>query len=386
MTFNYNNMINVNKKINKLVKEVEEEKIDIVLTDEQKRLLIETWRNAPKNQPPSIKELTNVIFPNTDLDGRSLQGKAVKEFFASYNIAPSTNQHQLIGPHELTVAEKEFVQNNIDTMKPLEMCKTLWPMISNMSPLSKEFRAVKEYINKFEVKEINYDIQKITEEVFTPPKNYSECLRLINKYNHDILSINDISEKQKQGILTLIRYLHSPRFLKTISTFSDEENRMLFLSEFIRATYDKPDLSVDELNLYISLAASYPLEQIALAEREALSQKLQQETEDGKIFQATVEAINAKNDEYKECQIRQEKLIKELNGSRSKRLDKHRAANASVLSIIEYVREEKKRHRLLQLADMKKKALKTSIDELMTFDSIKAEIFGSVKFFSDEQK
>jgi hypothetical protein len=375
----------ITKKINKIVKQPEEEKQPVILTEDQKKAITIAWRESPKDNPPAIMDLVNLCFPDKGLDGRSLEAKAIKEFIVSFGGTYSTREHRRIGPYELSVAEKALIQDNIG-MRALDLAKMLFPHIPNMSQLSRECIAIRKFVESLTVKPQNLEID-YDKGAFTPPENYSSCLKLINKYNYDVLSIADISENQKQGVYALVRYLHSPRFLKTISTFKDEENRNLFLSEFIRTTYDKPDLSVDELNLYISLCSLYPLEHMALSEREALSQKLaeEMESEKGRISEATVKAIEAKNKEYKEIQDNQQRLIKELNGSRSKRLDSHAKAHTSVLSLIAYWREEKKRQKMLAFADVKKKALKSSVEELLTFDSIKAEIFGAVRMFDNEK-
>ena len=53
---------------------------DIDLTQEQKDLIIKTW-NDRKDNPPSLQELTQIVFPDIpNADGRSKQGKAVKIF------------------------------------------------------------------------------------------------------------------------------------------------------------------------------------------------------------------------------------------------------------------------------------------------------------------
>jgi hypothetical protein len=374
--------LNLEKKLDRFAPE--ETIKEAELTEEQKQKIVEIWRAAPKDNPPSILELTRIIFPHAILDGRSREGKLIRDFLASFGVKPPTQAHKIIGPYELTVAEKQYINDNIEHMEPLEICKTLW---DSSTLLSKEGRALRAYIESLNLKPKPTDITvDIDSKIFTPPENYTECLRLVNRFNHDILSVADISERQKQGIFALKRFLHSPRLLKTISTFKDEENRNLFLSEFIRATYDKADLSVDELNLYISLCSCYPLEHIALAERESLSHQMEKELEErGKIYEATVKAIEAKNREYEDILKRQQSLSRELNGSRAKRMEKHKQANASFISIVEYVRDEKKRQRLIQYAEKGKRAVRGVTEELLTFKDIQAEIFGAAKLFEDEE-
>ena len=56
----------------------------IILTLEQKTKILGLINLNPTN-PPSLKELTDNLYPDQDLDGRSFEGKAVKEYCATYN-------------------------------------------------------------------------------------------------------------------------------------------------------------------------------------------------------------------------------------------------------------------------------------------------------------
>jgi hypothetical protein len=101
----------LNKKINDLVKDAEVE--EIILTDDEKALLVSAWKNTPQDEPPKIKDLVNLLFPNRNLDGRSLEAKAIKKYLANYNLFPGSNvTGPKIGPYVLSQAEQDFIQNN----------------------------------------------------------------------------------------------------------------------------------------------------------------------------------------------------------------------------------------------------------------------------------
>ena len=51
-----------------------------VLTEEQQLKLLNEW-NSRTDNPPSLVELVQLAFGRDDLDGRSKEGKAVKNFF-----------------------------------------------------------------------------------------------------------------------------------------------------------------------------------------------------------------------------------------------------------------------------------------------------------------
>ena len=60
------------------------------LSEDQQNLIIETW-NSSAEEPPSLQELTKLLFPHLEnIDGRSKEGRAIKEFLATRNIKPKT--------------------------------------------------------------------------------------------------------------------------------------------------------------------------------------------------------------------------------------------------------------------------------------------------------
>jgi hypothetical protein len=378
-------MSDAEDKINNLIKESEKNK-EIELTEEQKSKLIFAWKNTPENEPPKLKDLVNLLFPNYNLDGRSLEAKAIKKFLAGYNCFPKTNvTPPKIGPYVLSQAEKDYIQNNYDPVSDnkLELCRIMFSD-DKISALSREFKAVYSFLVEDNKNTSSPSLEKekmVKEGDFIPPKNYTETVRLVNKYTHDIINIQEASEKDKTGINVLIRYLHSPRFLQMINTYKDSSTKELFLSEYIRSTYDKPDLTNIELNQILSLCSDYCLSASIQAQIEILNDRLNEVAEDpdGKISMTLAEAISAKTKEYNDCSTRQRALAKELNGSRAARLKNQVEANASVLSLVEYWKDEKNRKKLIQLAELRKKVLRETEEELLSMDGVKAEMFGAVR-------
>ena len=89
------------------------------LTEEQQLKLLEEWNNRLDN-PPSLVELVKLAFDRDDLDGRSKEGKAVKNFLACRQIKPrKSHEYQAKGLIELTEDQKEYVSNNCATMTGL---------------------------------------------------------------------------------------------------------------------------------------------------------------------------------------------------------------------------------------------------------------------------
>ena len=153
------------------------------LTEEQQLKLLEEWNNRPDN-PPSLVELVKLAFDRDDLDGRSKEGKAVKNFLASRQIKPrKSHEYQAKGLIELTEDQKEYVSNNCATMTGLEISKILFKNES-LTNLSQETRSVLEYMKTIpsNIKYLNDTNDNIATEVYKAPRSEERTIVKINKY------------------------------------------------------------------------------------------------------------------------------------------------------------------------------------------------------------
>ena len=89
-----------------------------------------------------------------------------------------------------------------------------------------------------------------------------------------------------------------------------------------------------------------------------------------------VESINTAQTEYNQCVNRQTKLLNELKEKRSQRLSKQIKENASILNLVEMWRDEESRHKMIKLAEIRKKALKEEVNRLSSMDEIKCRVMG----------
>ena len=83
------------------------------------------------------------------------------------------------------------------------------------------------------------------------------CVDLVNDYTNNELVESELKAIEKKCMESLLKFLRSPRFSQIISNYTKEEDRELFEAEFIRASWDKPDLSADEVNLYVNVCVDY---------------------------------------------------------------------------------------------------------------------------------
>jgi hypothetical protein len=348
------------------------------LTEEQQLKLLQEWNNRPDN-PPSLVELVKLAFKREDLDGRSKEGKAVKNFLASRQIKPKkSHEYQAKGLIELSDEQKEYISNNCSTMTGLEIAEILFKN-NKLTNLSQETRSVLEYMKTVptNVKYLDAHNQNVAVDEYKPPRSEERTIAKVNKYILDGIDKEKITPKQKKEINSLIGYINTFRFTHQINLYDDERDRDLFESSFVRYTHDKSDLTQEEVDQYIVLSTevviSSNIQQTINALQNQIDLAIQ---EDGKIPMALVEASNTARKEYNDCVNRQQRLLNDLKVKRSERLSKQVKENASILNLVEMWKQEESRQKLIKMAELRKNVLRKEIERLGTMDELKSKILG----------
>jgi len=352
-----------------------------ILTDEQQLKLLNAWNSRPSN-PPSLAELVKIAFDREDLDGRSKEGKAVKQFLASRQIKPrKSHEYEAKGLIDLQDEQKEYISNNCHTMTGLEMAKVLFKNDS-LTNLSRETRSVLEYMKNIpsNIKFNNSETDNIPTEEYRPPRSEERAIAKINKYILDGIDKTKINHKTKRDIMSLISYMNTFRFCHQINLYDDERDRELFESSFVRYTYDKNDLTQEEVDQYIVLATevviSSNIQQTINTLQNQIDLAIQ---EDGKIPMTLVEASNTARKEYNDCVNRQQKLLNDLKVKRSERLSKQVKETASIINLVQMWKEEESRQKLIKMAEMRKQVIEKEIDRLSSMEEVKCKILGISK-------
>lgn len=351
---------------------------EIILTDEQKKQILEEWNSRPSD-PPSLAELTKLAF-GEGFDGRSQQGKLIKNYLASRQIVPKKSyEYEAKGLIELSTDQKEYVTNNCSTMTSVEMARVIFKN-KELTNLNQETRSVGDYVKTIDTKIVYANPNDIPEGNYKAPGTQIRCLARVNKYVHEGLDESKLNGKQKRDIQSLIGYLHTYRFLHQINTYQDEKERELFESSFIRYTHDKNDLTQEEVDQYIVLSTEVVISSNIQETIQVLQIQLDEAVEAGeRISMSLVEAISTSRNEYNQSVTRQQKLLSDLKIKRSEKLSKQVKENASILNLVELWKEEESRKEMLKLAEMRKESLSKEIDRLSTIDEIKARIMGISK-------
>jgi hypothetical protein len=188
-----------------------------------------------------------------------------------------------------------------------------------------------------------------------------------------------MTPKIKKDLKSLIAYVHTFRFNHQINSFAGSTDRELFESSFVRYTFDKGDLTQEEVDQYIVLATEVVISSNIQARIEHLQNLLDDSADDSegrRIAMSLVEAISSRQTEYNQSVNRQQKLLNDLKVKRSDRLKKMSEASASVINLVEMWKEEESRKQMIKLAELRKEVLSEEINNLSSMDEVKSRIMG----------
>jgi hypothetical protein len=350
----------------------------IMLTIEQQEHILNQWNSSGK--APSLKRMVSETFPNIASglkDGRSKYGKCVKSFLASLDLrARPAHEYKAKGLLELTEAQQEYIVANVSSKKPLDITKNIFKN-SELTPLSQEFRTVSDFIKTLPSQELTVEEPEEDFERYEAPQTFDKMLARVNEYTHDPIQKNKMTPKQRKDIHSALGYVNTIRFLHQINTYPNESDKVLFESSFVRYTYDKNDLTQEEVDQYIVLATEVVISSTIQETIQIIQIQIDAQVQnDGRIPMALIEANNTARTEYNQCVNRQQKLLNDLKEKRSTRLGKLVAANASILNLIELWKEEESRNKMIKLAELRKQMLKDEVQKLSSMDEIKSRILG----------
>ena len=356
-------------------KEIKKED-DIVLTELQKKIILDRWSDESKN-PPSIQDLLKLAFPNLNLDGRSKQAMLIKEvlpnpFESDKKLSVKTGQNKNI---ELNEEHKEYIRNNCSNMKPMEIARVLFG--TRLAPASLEARKVIEFYKTLNTSIITKD--EVVESLYTPPANIERVVTRIKKYIKETedWDTKKLTPRQKKQSESLFGYLHSFRFKYQMDTYEDPSYKELFESSFIKYCYDKDDLTQENIDQYILLCS----EIVNLSEIQKTISLLQSEqdrslAEEGKMSMTVVEAIKTATQQRNECVKKQQDLYKSLTQERSDKLSEEIKDKASLLNLVNLWKNEETRKQMIAIANERKKKLGDEIDRLESMDDLRVRLVG----------
>ena len=343
------------------------------LTDEQKELIRESFKSNP-----SLISLTRQVFQNEELDGRSKEGRAVKKYLSQLNLDYETTAWSKQDDVSLTEEQIDFIKAQAELgLSAFQISEILFPDVS-VKRLSKHHLSVLEFLREYEPAFVHESETGVNRE-YIPPKIISTTISKINEHCQEEIQEERLNREELECVESLKNRLSSPRFIQIISTYSSLKDRVLFEAEFVRATWDKPDLTNDEINLYINVCVDYINLKNISSHIEKLNVMFNEVQDQQDMTVRLAEVLKSKTDEYDKCEKRMESLIKKLNGDRSERLKNRQKENASILSLVRSFQIEEERQQMVKLAEMQKKLVEDEAERLDNMESWKAKILGITK-------
>jgi hypothetical protein len=244
-----------------------------------------------------------------------------------------------------------------------------------VKPLSSEQRVVLE-----KIREVNPDILPSQDSgalnSYISPKSPSRIIKKINDATGLVLNEQKLNRQKQICIDRLKINLSNSRFLKIINNFLNEEDRVLFEHEFVRLTWDKPDLTADELNLYLNVCKEVINLEVISAHLNKLNSMFDEADEQQEMSIRLAEIIKTKSSEYHQCETRIENLTKKLQGDRGERMKKMHKENASFLAIVQLFQEQEERETMVRIAEMQKESIKEEAERLEGMAEWKARVLG----------
>jgi len=345
----------------------------ITLTDEQKKFIDGNWDKM------DLMEVVRHIFKNDNLDGRSKEGSAVRDYMREKNFTYKTSGYEKKADIELTEEHKEFAIKYAKDMKPYEIARVLFKD-DTLHQFSKEAFAVQFYIKQTNPALLRKD-DEATDEDYSPPKTFKACWRRICEVTAQFIEEDKLNVKTRKCVEKALEFLQTPRFVLTATNLRNVSERSIFESEYLRSVWDKPDLTADEINLYISLTNEYVIQDRVNRIVGKLNFILENVTSDpdGKVSISLSEAIKGKSEELHRSLSRQQDFVKDLSGKRSTRIAAQTARAKSLVSLVEAFRDETERKNAIRLAELRKKAVVDEMTRLENMDDWECRVFGISK-------
>lgn len=337
----------------------------IDLTNEQKEKILNEFK-----KDPNIINITKKVFDNDQLDGRSKEGRSVTKFLAENGLKAQTTKHLKVEAIDLTDEQKSIIEERHgDGWSSLQIAKELFG--NNVKKLSKEQRTVHEYASSLEQ-------EVITDESFNyaPPQAISRIVKKINDSTGIGLEENKMSRHYRLCCERVKVNLNNSRFIAIVNNYINEKDRLLFEQEFLRLTWDKPDLTADEINLYMNVCKEIINLELITSHLQKLNHMFESADDQDEMSIRLAEIIKAKSSEYHQCESRIENLTKKLQGDRGERMKNKQKETASFLSIVQLFQEEEERKNMVRIAEMQKELIKEEAKRLEGMSAWKARVLG----------
>lgn len=344
------------------------------LSDDQKNTILALFEETQ-----DLNIITQKVSGDPNLDGRSKLGRQIRSFLAGEGKDYGVKGGSKKGKLDLTEEQMRFLNSDLidNKMLPLEIAKLVYKN-PNIKSLSQEHRTVLSYLEEYRPDVVDHTLS-IADGKWHKPKRIESVISLVNKWcNLDLPCSKDkLPNKNRKGIERLLDYLNVYKLWTTLNSLSTQDDRNLYESEFIRYTWDKPDLTNEELNLYMMVCSNIVRAKHIQKRMDDFVISLENNNDHtGDVSIKQTEHFKALNEELNACEKRISDTITKLNGDRSKRVEKQQAVNANILALVEAFQDKQERDQMVLQAQMRAKLIEEEAERLESMDEFRARIFG----------
>lgn len=338
--------------------------------DQKKQILAEFKAH------PNIEYLTQLAFNDKLLDGRSWQGKLVAAFLVEQNLNYRTTKFQKREPvRELTDDDKQYIITAIQNGDSIIDVTRVIFKDDNIKRLSGEWRKVQAYCEVSGVSSQNEE-DEVALGVYQAPRELARLVNIVNGALGTKIEADKVSGKYKNYFDKLRTNLENSRLKRIINGYESKKDRDLFVDEFVRLTFEKPDLTPDELNLYMQIVRDSISLEVLETKINKMNQMFMDIEEAGELNQRFSENLKACVDEKNQVTKRIADTTKKLQGDRGERLKNQGRDDYSFLSIVRAFQEEEERREMLRQAEMERLAAEQEVDRLASLEEWRARILG----------
>jgi hypothetical protein len=325
---------------------------------------------------PDIIWIVQQVWKDASLDGRSMQGKALAEYFAAENKEYKTTKYEK-SAETLTDEQVELLTNEVFApgKTALDIARFVLDDL-NLKPLSVGHRLVQQWL-KQNRPEIMHSSGEVSGK-WTPPASVAKVVGLVNEHVGTNFKREELSEKIRRQMSALKNILCSKRFYIMINELLIREERDLVESSLVKHIWDKPDLTYDEENMYISVCMAYVDQVHARKRKDKLHQEVMNCT-DKELSIKLNENLKTASDEVDKIGKSISETLKRVTEMRNKRIESGGGNSSTMISIVEAWQEEEERKRLLIQRRMRASLVSEEADKFENVEDFKARILGISK-------
>lgn len=329
--------------------------------------------------------ITNLMLEREDLSGRDKECKLVRDYLIECgSIKKKEKVKRAESEFCLTKSNIEFIDQNIRSgLSPKQVTELLFNKdfqgVQGLNVFTTpQYKAVHKYI-KDNHSDFLVETESATNEKYSVPRSLNTVVEKVNKWCGQNIVKDKLTLQHRKFLEKLLTYLASPRFIQNYDSYRSAADKELFEAEFVRSIWDKPDLTIDEINLYVNVCMDYiNLKQID-NKKNKINEIFNDTQEQKDLTIRLTETLKTISEEYNQCAQRIDRSLQKLNGERAKRIDNHQQKNASIINLVELFQDEQERKMMIRIADLQSRAVADEADRLENMSSWKARILGISK-------